>query len=277
MTSIVRFQSCSIAALLLTFTACSAAPLPAKHATVELLSKQTELAPASTALLGLHFVLEPGWHIYWKNPGDSGQPPALQWQVPDGFSPGEIQWPLPERLQASPALADYGYAHSVLLLVPMRVGAALVAGSTAQILLNAKWLICREVCLPDRAELKFSLPVGPAAKDNPLQAKLFAAAERSVPKPLPRGWKAVAVLRKNTFSLQISLPGRLNQAQFFPADPGQIDNAAHQVVQPAPKGVSLELKKSDLLLKPITVLRGVLALGDGRAYEVEAPVLALGR
>ncbi len=269
-----HFRSCLPILLLLSFAASGAAPVPTKHATVELLSKQTEIAPGSTALLGVHFILESGWHIYWKNPGDSGQPPAFQWQFPQGLTAGDVEWPVPERLQASPELADYGYKEEVLLLVPVKVASGTQSGSAAQITLQAKWLICREVCLPERAELKLSVPVKSAAKDDSSQAKLFASAARRLPKPLPRGWKTVAVEGKDNFILKVSPPHPLKQAQFFPADPGQIDNAAHQVVQPTPKGASLQLKKSDLLLKPIAVLRGVLSLADGEAYVVEAPVRA---
>ena len=272
-----HFRFCLPTLLLLSFAAASAAPVPAKHATVELLSKQTEVAPGSAALLGVHFILEPGWHIYWKNPGDSGQPPAFQWQFPQGLTAGDVEWPVPERLQASPELADYGYKEEVLLLVPVKVASGTQLGSAAQITLQAKWLICREVCLPDRAELKLSVPVKSAAKDNPSQAKLFASAQQRLPKRLPRGWIAVAVEGNDNFILRVSAPKPLKQAQFFPADPGQLDNAAPQLVRPAPKGVSLTLKKSDLLLKPIAVLRGVLSLADGEAYEVEAPVRAARR
>src|SRR5689334_12637535 len=115
---------CQFAFMLLVFAGANAAPAPAKHAQVELIAKQSEIAAGSTALLGVHFVLEKGWHIYWKNPGDSGQPPAFDWQLPEGFAAGEIEWPIPERLQASPELADYGYKDDVLLLVPLKVASA---------------------------------------------------------------------------------------------------------------------------------------------------------
>lgn len=263
--------------LLFGFSALKAAPVPAKHAQVELIAQQAEIAPGSTALVGVHFMLEKGWHIYWKNPGDSGQPPVFEWQLPAGFSAGEIQWPVPERLQASPELADYGYKDDVLLLVPLKVASGAKGDETAQINLKAKWLICREVCLPDRAELKISIPVSAATKDDPSQTQLFASAEQHLPKPLPSGWRAVAVEGKDTLTLKVNAPLSMKHAQFFPSDPGQIDNAAQQIVRPIAKGVSLQLKKSELLLKPIKVLRGVLSLANGRAYEVEAPVQAVRR
>ena len=263
--------------LLLSVAAMKAAPVSTKHAQVELIAKQTEVAPGTAALLGVHFVLEQGWHIYWKNPGDSGQPPVFEWQLPKGFSAGEIEWPVPERLRASPELADYGYKDDVLLLVPLRVASGTKSGTSPLITLRAKWLICREVCLPDRAELKLDLSVSSAAKDDADREKLFISTEHRLPRPLPRGWTVSAVEDKDNFILKVSAGRSLKKAQFFPADPGQIDNAARQVVRSSPQGVTLQLKKSDLLLKRITVLRGVLSVGGRVAYEVQARVRAAQR
>lgn len=272
-----RSRFCRSALLLFSLAAASAAPISAKHAKVELAANKSEVAAGGVALLGLHFILEPGWHIYWKNPGDSGQPPTLEWQLPQGFTAGDIEWPVPERLQASPELADYGYKDDVLLLVPLKVGPAATSDSAAQLTLNAKWLICREVCLPDHAEMKLSLPVGSATRNSSAQTNLFASARQHLPKPLPRGWKTSATEKKDSFVLKITAPEPLRQAQFFPATAGQIDNAARQVVRGAPRGLSLELKKSDLLLKPIAVLQGVLVLSDHRAFALQAPVRTPGR
>src|SRR5436305_15214723 len=93
----------------------------APHARVELISLQATLHPGSGLQLGIHFILEPGWHIYWTNPGDSGQPPSFKWQLPPGFNAGEIQWPRPERMQSSAELTDYGYHDEVLLPVVAHV------------------------------------------------------------------------------------------------------------------------------------------------------------
>src|SRR5215471_875519 len=82
-------------------SAYAAGPVQAKHATVELISQRSTLQPGKEQLLGVHFVMEKGWHIYWVNPGDSGQPPVFKWQLPAGLAAGEIEWPRPERMQSS--------------------------------------------------------------------------------------------------------------------------------------------------------------------------------
>ena len=96
----------------------------------------------------MHFQLDPGWHIYWINPGDSGQPPVLRWQLPPGFIAGEIRWPFPDKLRNS-QLADYGYKDDVALLAPLQVPQGLREGDRAEIGLQASWLVCREVCIPE--------------------------------------------------------------------------------------------------------------------------------
>ena len=257
----------------------SAQGVSAKHARVELLSQPSAVAPGQSLTLGVHFTLEQGWHIYWINPGDSGQPPAFQWQLPPGFSAGEIEWPRPKKLQSAPTLADYGYSDDVLLMVPVRVPAdkfqgGKLEGGKLDFAVQAKWLICREVCIPDHAELKLNLPEG-RAETNPQTAELFARAKKQIPRPWPKSWIATAESRKEDFLLTIQ-PGKpVNRAEFYPLDKGQIENSAKQRVRETPHGCVITLRKSDLLLKPIAVLRGVLVLkgdGEGQAFQINAAV-----
>lgn len=257
--------------LLAAHTGAVAEPVQAKHARIELLSQQAAVAAGADLILGIHFLLEPGWHIYWVNPGDSGQPPVLKWQLPAGFTAGEIEWPRPERMQSTPQLADYGYHDQALLLVPVSVPKSW-AGPAADIGLDAKWLICREICLPDHAQLRLSLPPGPQAAINPASAAIFAGAQKLLAKLLPAGWKANAESSKDAFVLVVRTGKPIAKAEFFPLDAAQVDNAAPQKLVPSTGGVKITLQKSELLLKPVTVLRGVLVLPGGDAYHVEAPV-----
>ena len=247
-------------------------PTQAQHARVELLSRQSSIAPGADQQLAVHFVLEPGWHIYWINPGDSGQPPVFKWQLPEGFSIGAIQWPRPERMQPIKELADYGYHNEVLLPLTLHAPSGFSKRTPAEIGVEAKWLVCREVCIPEHAQLHLELPVTAQAKPNPSAARLFAATEQLVPKPLPRGWKISATSGKDDFVLAIKAGQRITKADFFPLEPGQIDNPAPQKTQPSAQGIMITLKKSDLLLQPIAVLRGVLVIPGSPAYRIEAPV-----
>lgn len=242
-----------------------------QHARVELLAQQTA-APGSAVQLGVHFVLEPGWHIYWINPGDSGQPPSLKWQLPPNFNVGQIQWPRPERMQPIPQLADFGYHDEVLLPVTLNVPASAKEGESVQIAADAKWLVCREICIPEHSSLHLSLLVTASAKENQQSAPIFARTKKLLPQPMPHGWKVIAKSGKDDFVLSVLAGKRIAKAEFFPLEPGEIDNPAPQKLEPLATGVKITLKKSDLLLKPILVLRGVLSLPGGPAYTIEAPV-----
>jgi len=123
----MKFPTSAIA-ILATTLACAkpvpAAPTaPVPHGTVTLISETGALSPQRESWFGLRFVLEPGWHTYWVNPGDSGLTPKLTWTLPAGFQAGPISWPTPQRLPVS-KLMDYGYENDVMLLVPIRGGAA---------------------------------------------------------------------------------------------------------------------------------------------------------
>lgn len=262
--------------LVLTCAQVGAQPVQAKHAQVELLSLQSKVDPGAKLLVGVHFVLDKGWHIYWVNPGDSGQPPSFQWHLPPGYTAGAIQWPRPERMQSSPELADYGYRDDVLLMVPIQASRDIaVDGQGLPFSVDAKWLICREVCLPDHAELRGQWGVGDLNHTSPATAALFAKAQELLPKSLPESRMAIAYSHPDSFVLLLETHPLTGPPQFFPLEPGQVDNAAPQTVQPRPRQfreLIMTLKKSEILLKPIKVLRGVLVLpGDG-IYQIEVPV-----
>lgn len=241
----------------------------AHHARVELLSRE-KTAGSDKLLLGVHFVLEKDWHIYWINPGDSGQPPVLQWQLPSGFSAGEIEWPAPEKLKRS-TLADYGYKDDVMLLVPIHAPAGLKADSKIEIGLKMKWLICSDVCIPDHAEFHLSLPSSPTTAQDSNDAAAFKNATGRLPKPWPHSWKARVASGKDDFVLIINTGKPIALAEFFPLVAEQIENAAPQTVQKTARGARITLKKSDQLLHPIAVLKGLLVIAN-EAYQMEAKV-----
>jgi DsbC/DsbD-like thiol-disulfide interchange protein len=263
---------CSATVLVLLMTAAAIAQQgSAQHANVELIAQQVAIRPGQDLQLGVHFVLEKGWHIYWINPGDSGQPPSFTWHLPPGFSAGEIRWPRPERLQPSKELVDYGYSDEVLLPLTIHVPFAISNRAPVEFGAEAKWLVCREVCIPEHAQLHLTLQVSSTSSVDLQHARLFKRTEKLIPKPLPSGWKATFVEAKDDLGLTVRAARPITQAEFFPLDPGEIDNPAPQKVEPTPHGARITMKKSDLLLKPISVLRGVLAIPGGPAYRIEAP------
>ena len=251
-------------------TGARAQSFTATHAKVSLLAENNSLQPGKTALIGVLFDLEKGWHIYWVNPGDSGEPPKIQWQLPAGFQAKEIRWPTPVRL-ATGTVVDYGYEGRVLLPVPLEVPANYQAAKTATLSANIRYLICREVCIPAKAQASLSIPSANASAVA-AEKELFRTTLENSPKAWPAGWKAQASDGGGFFLLSLDTGTSEAKATFFPLEEEQIDNAAPQGVTPAARGAQIKLKKSDQLRKPISVLKGVVVLPNG-AYEVSAPVV----
>jgi thiol:disulfide interchange protein/DsbC/DsbD-like thiol-disulfide interchange protein len=243
----------------------------APHVEVRLIVLPQGLNRGKPAEAGLYFKIEPGWHIYWKNPGDAGLPPQVQWGLPEGITAGALRFPAPKRLPLGP-LMDYGYENEVLLPVKLDVAASTAPGPAA---LDAKvnWLVCETSCVPGRAELELSREVydhpvqtTPAASD----AAIFRRFLSQVPRPLPAGYKAVFHRSGDGYRLLVQTGAVETKAEFFPADRGILDNVAPQEFKAAPTGLILDLKRSANLKENPTELSGVLELSGGRAFEVAA-------
>ena len=265
----------SLAILFIAF-ACApsaqAANSPIPHGTVELIAEHQWIAAGATVNLGLHFQLEKGWHIYWINPGDSGEPPRVKWQLPVGLTPGATEWPVPRRL-GNASIVDFGYEDDVTLIIPMRADAHLPELQSAPLAAQISVLICREMCIPGKAQVSLTLPIRPQAPAaDSHTAELFAAARKALPRPAPKNWKFALADEKGSFLLTASLGRSITQAVFYPLVESQIDNVAAQALQSTPSGFRLTLQKSDRLLKPLERLKGVLVLSPGQAYSIDVPV-----
>jgi DsbC/DsbD-like thiol-disulfide interchange protein len=249
-----------------------AAGTPIPHGTLELVAENQWIAAGHDFNLGLHFQLEKGWHIYWVNPGDSGEPPRVKWQLPVGLSVGAIEWPTPRRL-GTPTIVDFGYEDEVTLIVPMHAEASLASQQPAQLSAEVRVLVCREICIPGKAQLSITLPIKsqPPAPDA-RTSNLFAAARKSLPQPAPRSWTFSANDAKDSFVLSANVGRQITQAVFYPIAESQIDNVAPQRLVPVATGFRLTLQKSDQLRNPIERLKGVLVLLDARSYFIDVPL-----
>jgi thiol:disulfide interchange protein len=249
-------------------------PVRAQHLTVELLPLEGSIQPGGTAAVGLHFNLDKGWHVYWVNAGDSGEPPRIKWTLPEGITASAMQFPAPRRLPLGP-LMDFGYEDEVLFPITLTGDSTLKAPSTAPLSAHVDWLVCREVCIPGKTDLALPLPVtaqkGPV---DPTRQALFDRFRARLPQPLPSSAKAVFGATPGGFALALTGHPATN-AEFFPLEQSQILNAAPQPVQAVEGGVQISLKKDENFHAQPAQLNGVLLLGDGTAYEIHAPPGAL--
>jgi thiol:disulfide interchange protein DsbD len=258
------------AAVPLAFAASNSADVAHLH--VQLVFPNQDLNAGAPVNAGLYFKLESGWHVYWKNAGDSGEPPHVQWTLPKGISATPMQFPAPQRLPLGP-LMDFGYENEVLFPFTVQAAAAAKPGS---VVLHAKvdWLVCREVCIPGKAELDQDVNVVSGAPVvnliSPSDQELWNRLANALPKALPSPDTAVFQPTPSGFRLAVTTGQRETQAAFFPEDADVLDNPAPQTVTPTATGLVLELKKDANLTTNPAQLKGVLELAGGRNYEIVA-------
>lgn len=144
----------------------------------QLLLSAESVRPGDTVIAGVELKMAPGWHTYWKNPGESGMATKIQWELPRGISAEPIQWPIPEKLTVS-GLTTYVYHDSVLLLIPLHISANASAG-TKKLKANVSWLECEDACLPGSAVIETSLNVGSEFRPS-RHAELIASWQKQLP------------------------------------------------------------------------------------------------
>jgi thiol:disulfide interchange protein DsbD len=199
-----------------------AAPQKPGFVEVELVAEHAVAVPGKPMWIGLSMKHDPGWHTYWKNPGDAGLPTTLAFTLPSGFQAGTIEWPYPRRIPVK-QLASYGYEGDVLL--PLLLFVPKDAAGAMTLKARADWLVCKESCIPESAELQLQLPVQAAQTPSP-NAPRFAAARAALPRPV-QGASARAVRSNGQLAVTLTLPQALQV-------PGDLFLDREDVVEPGP-------------------------------------------
>ncbi|MCQ4161451.1 cytochrome C biogenesis protein, partial [Roseomonas sp. GC11] len=260
--------------------ALDSAPARSERATISLAAEGLSIAPGQPFRVGLRQQLAPGWHTYWKNPGDAGTPPEIAFTLPEGASATGFDWPAPQRIPFGP-LVNYGYEGQVLLPLTITPPAGLKPGDVFTLEAQASWLVCEKVCIPEEGVFRLDLPVEATARPDPALAAEFRAAEAALPRPSP--WAASLGFDGLGFDGQAGAlrldspdftPGAVREAWFFPAEWGVLDHAAPQPVQLAEGALRLGLPRGAAPL-PAGPVEGVLVLTDAAgargAYAIAAP------
>ena len=271
----------SLLSLLLTLASTAAWPSPVTtdHVTARLIPETSALRPGATLWVMLHFDIKGGWHTYWRNPGDSGEPPHITWTLPAGVEAGDIQWPYPRPLPYGPLL-NYGYSGEASHLVPIRVGPDWPAGKPIDLHATVTWLACSDICVPEGGDFDLSIQTNasPAPSDASTVA-LFSKARAQL--PVKAAWSAD--LRRTAGKVVLTVTGsdlqaeRIEKAAFFPYKWGLVEPAAAQTLGTVANGLSLTMAAGQA--PAWDRLSGVLVLtrtaGDApvtRAYEISAPL-----
>ena len=140
----------------------------AKGLTLELVAAEPAVSPGRPLTLGVVLRPDEGFHTYWRQPGLVGLTPTVEWSLPEGFQPGAMLWPEPQRGKMG-AYGVWCLKREVCLVTPVTVPATLDPAAAPTVTVKAKvvWMACSRTCHPGTAELSLTLPVrAAAAKDT---------------------------------------------------------------------------------------------------------------
>lgn len=244
------------------------------HARVELIAAPGPAGRSGELALALRFRLDPGWHLYWRNPGDSGGPPTARWVLPPGWRAGEFEWPPPERIQLGP-LVNYGHTGEVTL--PVRVTGVPARPAPATISAEVRWIVCEEICVPGRGTVAITWPLVAGAADHAAWGAAIAAARARTPVAWPRDWPAGVRRSADRLDVQLTHPEPRRRPVVFPVDPGIVNDAAPQVVEASGAATLIRLALSGEAPPMLARFRAVVVFPEGRAYELDLPVRSANR
>jgi len=247
-------------------------PVKAQHLTAELTSVGPAIAPGGTLQVGLVLTLEEKWHVYWKNAGDSGEPPHITWTLPKGIAAGPMEFPIPSRLPLGP-LMDFGYEDEVAFPVEISAAKGLKPGPVH---LDAKidWLVCREVCLPGKAHLGLDLNVAPDVPPTGEPVGALGEALNELPEALPPRMHVTVMGGKTDLVFTLITGDKETDGEFYPFDQDQIANAEDQISETIPGGLRLRVKRAAELTQLPKQIHGLIKLSGDQAYDVTVPVVA---
>ncbi|MBX2806050.1 MAG: thioredoxin family protein [Hyphomicrobiales bacterium] len=247
---------------------------------IELLPSKMAVAPGDEITIALKQTIKPGWHTYWTNPGDSGEPTHIDWKLPAGARAGAILWPLPDAIPVGP-LMNYGYSDEVILLSEMTVPQGSAKGYF-DISADVHWLVCEEICVPESASVKLSLPYvdGTISMPPSPNVGLIAKTRANLPKPMP--WPAEYGLSEgadNTLTIRFdNIKDRIAEgaeAYFFPVTWGELAHAEPQTVSFEDGDLYVRTKTGDAFAaEPPASISGVLSVteksGERHGYQIHA-------
>ena len=220
------------------------------HARISLIKDHSDFVPGTSINIGLKVSMDKGWHTYWRNPGDSGGPIEIDWNLPKGFSVSDIKWPLPEKIEYPP-LMTYGYEDFVIYPMVLSIPADY---SDDYFEMNADILICADVCIPESGKISSNL------LDIESDSLIYEWLESVPSKSLP----ITTSLNDNNLEIRFTFDKEIKEIYFFPDENNSIDYSSKQNFYKKDDGYFLSIKLFNDELENVS---GVLDI-DGTGYNV---------
>ena len=212
-------------------------PVDTGKVTASLVSSHDSVAPGQDFYIALRTELDEKWHTYWRNPGDSGEPVQIEWELSGDVTAGEINWPTPYAIPTGPII-NYGFEGTPLFPVKFTLSEEAAPGSVITVRANFYYLVCKDVCIPEDGSVSLPIAVGESAEDTRWKTEIDAALAA-----VPKRGDIIGGIAKSGDTLEMTftnLPeGDLSQAYFFPYAQGILGHSEPQVVTRGKDGLRL--------------------------------------
>ncbi len=253
---------------LMTFLLAFAQPVLAKtHITATLLAETPVPAPGKAITLAVVMQPEPGWHGYWKNPGDAGVPLSLEWNLPKGATVSALRFPVPETLTVS-GLMNHVYTGEHALLTTLTLPRALPVGSKIPLRAKGQWLACTDkICVPEQGEISLDLAVG-AGKIDPVMLTRFDGWRQKLPQPLGAAAQFEASGKRIRFGIPFPASAAIADPHFFAETERALSYAANQSFSRDGDRIVIETDAAGAATRQ--QIEGVLSVGGGKGFEIAA-------
>lgn len=240
-----------------------------RYTSVRIIEERNALSPGDEILLATQIDMTPHWHVYWKNPGDSGLPVKITWETPDGFEITDIEWPVPDKISYD-ILVNYGYYDQVTLLQTLKPPSTLPEGEIT-LTANINMLVCNEICIPESDQITVTLndPDNLKAENKALMAQAQTKLPVSVNGTFTHT-EDEKLLRLNLTpeDRTILKDATEDNLEFFPYDWGIINHVAMPDVQIKDGTVTIAHERGDADLAEYPELSGVLAIKGGKGENI---------
>jgi thiol:disulfide interchange protein DsbD len=233
----------------------------ASDSTIEIISESKTMNTGDELLVGLQLKLNPGWHTYWKNPGDAGEGASITWSLPEGIKASEILWPGPETIPVEP-LMTFGYEDKITLLT--NISASEAAVFPAILKAQVSWYTCKDICVPQEANLELTIKGGD--KRDTSFANQLSNILLDLPTNLLNKHRVEAL--DNSYYLQMELEDNasINSAYFFPEEYGLSSYSKKQISEINNNSLSLQIPSSEVNLQ-LQEFAGVLLLNGQNSKQ----------
>ena len=249
------------------------------HVTVQLFGEERVIAPSEIFWVLAKFDIQPNWHLYWKNPGDAGLAPVVNWTVPKGFQIKEMEWQTPEKMQISNTTV-FGYSNELFILCPIQAPSDLTLDKTYDIKASINWIVCGEICVPEKQDVSLHLLAKAQSVPEETSAPLFQKARFLMPQKLDT---VLVETKKEALQIVLSftseLPSDISSVVVFPEIQDLIDIHSEPVWTKENDGktliVTLQLKNA-LQKDAFHEMRGIVVFtttsGMKKSFQFSCPI-----